>query len=96
MSDINYELELYKMITDDENCIDELGWINDKQFCVWISYFRLDDFMDRAKSIFGYGMFDDGGFNANMQSDGVCIDLYEMLGDYLDIENVFPKEKYQH
>jgi hypothetical protein len=96
MSDKNYELELYKTITDDENCIDELGWINDTQFCVWVNYFRLDDFMDRAKSIFGYGMFDDGGFDSNMQYNGVCIDLCEMLERYIDIEEVFPKDKYQH
>lgn len=42
------------------------------------------------------GMFDDGAFVANMQSDGVCIDLAEVLGGYLDIEAVFPKDKFKH
>lgn len=99
MSDKNYELELYKLITEEEDkysCVSEIGWISDKEFCVWINYLNLSDFMDKAKEIFGYGIFDDGGFNANMQSDGVCIDLCKMLGDYLNIEDVFSREKYQH
>ena len=55
--------------------------------------------MTDLKRIFGNYIFDDGGFDANMQQDGVCIDLCEALGNYLgidDIEEVFPKEKYQH
>lgn len=86
----------YKVVTEDEDIVEEFGWISNTEFCVWISYYNLFDFMDSMKNIFGYGMFDDGGFNANMQSDGVCIDLCEMIGDYLEIEEVFSKEKYQH
>ena len=52
--------------------------------------------MENMVSIFGYGLFDDGAFDANMQSDGVCIDLAEVLGGYLDIESVFPKDKFKH
>ena len=40
---MNYELELYKLImTPDEDdpdisYVDEFGWINDTEFCVWIN-----------------------------------------------------------
>lgn len=98
----NYELELYKLIirpdeSDSDMCyVQELGWINDKQFCVWIDYLVLSEFICRLKDIFGYGIFDDCGFNGNMQSDCVCIDLCEAIESYVDIEAVFPKDKYKH
>ena len=46
--------------------------------------------------MFGLGLFDDGGIEANMQTDCICIDLCILLGNYLDIETVFPKDQYQH
>lgn len=98
----NYELELYKLIirpdeSDSDICyVQELGWINDKKFCVWIDYLVLDEFMCRLKDIFGYGIFDDGGFDAKMQESYACIDLCAAIGDCVDIEAVFPKDKYKH
>lgn len=98
----NYELELYKLIIipdegDPDMCyVEELRWINDKQFCVWIDYLVLGEFICCLKDIFGLGIFDDGGFDANMQADCVCIDLCEVIGEYVDIESVFPKDKYKH
>lgn len=97
MKDKNYELELYKLITDEEDgFINEFGWVSNTEFLVWIYYFHLDGFIEKAIKIFGDGMFDDSGFDANIQADGVCIDLCKMLDGYLDLEAVFPKEKYQH
>lgn len=98
---MNYELELYKLCYTDDNeygiCIvDELGWISDNEFCVWISYLYLKEFMNKLKELFGYGIFDDGGFDANIQADCVCIDLCEAIGNFIDIEEVFPKDKYEH
>lgn len=52
--------------------------------------------MDKMREIFGYGIFDAGNFNANIQSDTVCIDLADVLDAYVDIEEVFPKDKYKH
>lgn len=100
--DKNCELELYKLImTPDESHLDfsyisEFGWINDKEFCVWVGYIWLDHFMNGLKEIFGNGLFEDGGFNGNMREDCVCIDLCSALDGCLDIEDVFPKEKYKH
>lgn len=94
------ELELYKLLTevdeDEWNIVQELGWISDKEFCVWVSYVWIDDFVTELKRIFGLGMFDVGGFDARMQCDCICIDLCVALEGYIDIEEVFTKEKYQH
>lgn len=102
MSDKNYGLELYKLImTPDEEDLDfsyvsEFGWVNNEEFLVWVSFDWIKDFIERLTEIFGYGIFDDGNFNANIQSDTVCIVLNEVLDGYVDIEEVFPKDKYQH
>lgn len=93
---MNYELELYKLITEDNDYVDELGWVSEDKFFIWVSYYGLYDFMKEMKRIFGYGLFDDGSFNANMRDNSLCIDLCEAIGNYLDVENVFPKDKYQH
>ena len=100
MSEKNYGLEVYKLIMEGSNCgfpyVEEFGWISTGEFCAWVSYLCLNDFMTDLKNIFGNGMFDDGGFDANMQEDCICIDLCEAIGDYLDIKEVFPKDKYKH
>lgn len=97
----NYELELYKLITEKDELgisyVDELGWINDTQFCVWVSNYFFKDFIDGMTEIFGYGLYDDGSFDGNIQADCVCIDLCEVLGNYdIDLESIFPKNKYWH
>lgn len=94
-------LQLFKLCCTDENeyssCyVDELGWINDKEFCVWVHYLYLKEFIEELNEIFGCGIFDDGGFDANMQESSVCIDLCEALGSFIDIEEIFPKDKYKH
>ena len=91
----HYELELYKLINE-EGLISEFGWCSDGSCLMWINYRDLDEFMSKAIEIFGYGMFDDSGLNANVQGEGVCIDLCEMVGGYMDVGEVFPKEKYKH
>ena len=96
MSDINYELELFKLITE-EKYVDEFGWISDGSFCIWVDYFCIHEFMKRFKMIFGEGIFDDGGFDGNMQRDCVCIAIDEALEGYdIDLESIFPKDKYEH
>lgn len=52
--------------------------------------------MGRLKIIFGLDIFDDGGFDVNMQMSYVCIDLCAAIGDYVDIEAVFPKDEFKH
>lgn len=89
MAKKNYELETYKLVNEG-TLVSEAGWINQKQYCIWVDYINAYDFIRRATEIFGSGIFDDGGFGANMQSDCLCIDLCEMLDGYLDMNDVFP------
>lgn len=98
---MNENLELYKLCRTDDNeynsvLVEELGWVNDEEFCVWVPYLYLREFMEQLKKIFGSSIFDDGGFNANMQEEGACIDLSDAVGCFANIEDVFSKEKYQH
>ena len=95
------KLEIYKLCctsdNEDSEClVEELGWISDREFCVWVSWFCIRDFINGLQRIFGYSVFDDGGFDANMQVGGVCIDLCEAVGHCIDLEEVFPKDKYKH
>lgn len=88
------ELNLYKLVNSD--IVTEKGWINDSEFCVWVNYIVLDEFVEELKKLFGNGIFDDGGFNANMQEYGVCIDLCAVVTDDIDMKEVFPVVEYQH
>lgn len=95
------EMDLYKLCCTDDNeygtcMVDELGWVDDNEFYVWVPYLYLDEFVKILRRVYGYGLFDDGDFNACIQSDGICINLCSLLGDYEDLEEVFPKDKYPH
>lgn len=88
------ELNLYKLVNSD--IVTEKGWISDSEFCVWVNYIALDEFVEELKKLFGNGIFDDGGFDANMQEYGVCIDLCNVVTDDIDMKEVFPVAEYQH
>lgn len=99
--DNSYDMDLYILCCTKDNeyetqLVDEMGWVSDKEFLVWVSYLWLKEFIEQMTKIFGYGLFDDGGFTSHMQTDGICFDLTEAVGDYMDIESLFPKDKYQH
>lgn len=90
------EKNLYNLITKSDG-IEEFGWINKEEFCVWIYYEYLKDFMENIANMFGFGIFDDGGFQVNMQSTGVCINLEDITGmDDIDLKELFPIEKFRH
>ena len=97
----NYELELYKLIMlpdiYDRNCsyVSELGWENNCQFFIWIPYTHIKDFIDGLVNIFGYELFGDENFKVSLQSDGICIELNELLPD-VNLEAIFPKDKFKH
>jgi hypothetical protein len=97
---MNKELELYKLIispdNDDIQYVDEFGWIKD-EFVVWVSKWWWNEFITRLTQILGYSIFDDGGFDAKIQADGIYFTLSDVTDKYgIDLENVFPKEKYRH
>ncbi|KAK9679519.1 hypothetical protein QE152_g39957 [Popillia japonica] len=98
---IDYEYELCELCCKDNNhyrqCyVDELGWINDKEFYVWVPYFWISEFMEEMTEIFGSGLFADGPLKAYVAESGISFDLVSAVGDYVDIESVFPKDKYPH
>ncbi len=99
--DNSYDLDLYILCCTEDNeyntcLVDELGWVNDNEFYVWVSYLWVTEFMAQMRKIFGYGLFDEGGFIAHMREDGICFDLKAAVDDYVDLESLFPKEKYEH
>lgn len=96
------EFELYKLLVTEDNehetaLAEEIRWISDDELLIWVSYLWIREFMESMKKMFGYGMFDDGGFDGNFQSDGVCIDLEKMIGGYdIDLKATFPPNKYSN
>ena len=97
---MNKELELFKLFTEtdeyDDTLVSEFGWV-EEHFYVWVNYIDVYYFMKKLIEIFGYSLFDDGAFDANMQCDGICFDLEEVLGGYdVNLERVFPKDEYKH
>ncbi|RXI57665.1 hypothetical protein DP125_13300 [Clostridium tetani] len=96
------EIELYKLLATEDNeygtvLADELGWVSDDEFLVWISYLWIKEFIESLKKMFGEGLFDDEAFDGNFQSDGVCLDLEKILGGYnIDLKKIFPMDRYKH
>ena len=96
------EVALYKMLMiPNENdlventLVEEFGWVED-EFCVWVRHSALDEFIQYFIREFGYCGLDEGGIDVNLQYEDVVINLCELLEDDVDIESVFPKEKYKH
>ncbi len=99
----NYELELYKLIMHPEEddtdilYVDEFGWVSDTEFFVWINNIWFNEFISRLNDIFGYSLFDEGGIEARLGNDYVCINLNDFVSEYgIDLEKVFPKSNYTH
>ncbi len=57
------EIQLYKLIMNpddrhpDISYVTEFGWVNDKQFCIWIDYVWGEDFIKQIIEIFGHNIF---------------------------------------
>ena len=99
----NCELELYKLITKEDDSriykyLSNMGWVNKKEFCVWVFYSQLQEFITRLKEIFSATIlnFYDGGFEGKLQENCICINLSKVIGDCVDLEYVFPKEEYPY
>lgn len=95
------EIELYKLLATEDNeyetvLVDELGWVSDDEFLVWVSYPRIKYFIRSLKELFN-SLFDDGGFEGNFQDDSVCLNLSEILDGYdIDLKKLFPIDRYKH
>lgn len=95
------EVEFYKMIMlpdgdmSDYTFVREFGWQQD-EFFIWISYSQLEDFIEYFVKTFGYCGLEYGGCTAILGVDYLVINMCELLGDEVNIESVFPKDKYKH
>lgn len=72
---------------------EELRWINDNQFCAWVPWIEIYDFLNELKESFGSAIFDEPKeMNANIQERYICFDLTEMFsGRDGFIEDTYPK-----
>lgn len=92
------EVALYKMLmlpneNDlEDSLVEEFGWVKD-EFCVWIRHSVLDEFIQYFIREFGCCRLDSGGVDVRLQYECVVVNLCELLED-VDIESVFPKDKY--
>jgi len=94
MSEINKELELYKLVTKD---VSECGWVSDTEFNVWLGKFELFGFIEKITNVFGDYMFEDGGIEVRLMKDYICLDLTCLLCDEdIYFESVFPREEFKH
>ena len=92
---IREAIQLFNLVTNDD-LVEEFGWINDNEFCVWIYHRDIQEFMERIVELFGNSICDEGGIMVHMFKDMFCINLCDLLYSYLDIEEIFSKEEYQH
>lgn len=90
-----WETKLSAFLTKSDY-VEEFGWASDYNLYVWVYYIYLDDFVKELTEIVGNGLFDDGGIKAVMQDNCLCIDVDELLGSYINVEEIFPKDKFQH
>jgi len=91
----NNELRLYKLLTETDY-VNEMGWVSNTEFYVWVSYVWLHDFMKKVREIFGSELFCDD-ITAHLQEYAICFDLCDMVdGNGVDLEEVFPKSEYKH
>jgi len=91
----NNELRLYKLLTETDY-VNEMGWVSNTEFLVWVSYVWIHDFMKDLKNIFGIELFAED-IMAHLQAYGICFNLCEAVDGYgVDLEKVFPRSKYTH
>lgn len=86
--------KLYKLIIESDY-IECYRW-QDDMFLIWVTHLWWDNFIDELTRIFGNSIFDEGGFDAKIQEDFICIDLVEVLSSCVDIKEVFPRETDKH
>lgn len=86
------ELDLYKFLqSSNVSCYEATEWDKEKHYLVWLYFWGIADFV---KLMEGFGVdFSDGGYDVNLQSDGVCVDLNDLYLYDIDLDKVFDMEE---
>ena len=83
--------ELTKLIIESDY-VECYKWVDD-MFLIWVRHIWWDNFIDELGQMFGNSLFDEGGFDAKIQEDYICLDLVDILGGYINIKEVFPYDE---
>lgn len=67
-------------------------WTSNGDFLVWVDMDKLSWFCHQLTRLFGRDVFAEGGINATLFSNCVCIPLNE-FADNRTLENAFPKKQ---
>lgn len=77
----------------DTQYTDGCGQEHDRSFSTWDSSVWWHNFIEGLTRIFETGLFEEGRSDAN----SIYINLSEVSAGYgIDLENIFPKDKYKH
>lgn len=85
-----------RALFSNRDIINDFGWVDNEHLYVWINYVFVDDFTNELIAIIDESIFDDGGIEAVMQTFCLCIDVEKLIGSHIDVEELFPKDKYKH
>lgn len=78
----------YRLVKLIENSCQAPRKINDSEILAWLYHHQIEDFVE----IIGPDFLCEGGFDVNLQSDSICINLKDVV-DYMGIdEDVFEME----
>lgn len=79
------EVQFFKFITDISN---ELRW-EGEMLLSWIPSYSIEGFIEKLD----YDSSDDGGYEARIQSNCICIDIADLCWQYgVDPEDIIKKE----
>lgn len=79
------EVQFFKFITDTAS---EIRWEGD-MLLIWIPSYLVCEFMDKLE----YDSADDGGYEARIQSNCICLDIVDLCWQYdIDPEEFIKKD----
>lgn len=88
------ERNLYRLIAESDY-VESAGW-SENSFLVYVEYLWIDIFIEKMINIFSTSIFDEGRAKATLLEYGICFDLCELVGYFIELEEVFPKSKFKY
>lgn len=81
---IEQAINLYEFCQDKE-----MRWNGLESLMLWLSFDDIPRFIDVVGDAWFYG---ENNVMVNLQEDCICIDLFELLGNDLELETIFKGE----